>query len=98
MESCPKTVGPLGQLLNARQLWPRLTPLLPMRIGINTYRVLLASLPFVLLPGGRRHYYDLEEVLQALPLVVRRMSGVPEVVAAEPSLHRRRPRRHLAAS
>jgi len=86
------------KLFNAKELKGMLRPYLPLSLGANTYRMLLGAMPSILLPGGKRRYYDLAEVIQNIPQVLRRLHGVPDiVVAAEPSLHRRRPRTHLAA-
>jgi hypothetical protein len=74
--------------------------------GENAFAKILPMLPYTVLPGAKRKTFLLSQVTQALDAMAssfpaaetstslhRRRSQREEATAAEPSLHRRRPRK-----
>ena len=91
--------------LKAKDLRLALIPSYPGITGESAFARLLPLLPYTLLPGAKRRTYLLSQVTQALDAMAssfmpptetslhRRRSQREVATAAEPSLHRRRPRK-----
>ena len=81
--------------LTKSELRAALPPYLPAgRMGTSTFSQLLPLIPFVVLPGGRRRYYFLQDALDAIRQFLGNARQFPAVQPRPDSaLHRRRPRR-----
>lgn len=87
------TTPPVAFPITAKQLLHELRECLPNGLGTTSFVAMLPHLPYVLLPGGRRRRYFLNEVLAALQhQVLLHHNPAEERI----SLHRRRPRRATA--